>query len=115
MRPPLVVIETVEQVFARKPGPERDTVPDLPPEVQAQIVRDMLERHYREVLDQPVPALGNRTPRAAVRSAAGRRKVVAWLKYLENQEQHARNNGNPVGDYDFGWMWEELGIAALRG
>lgn len=115
VRPPLVAIETLEQVLACKPGPKRKTGPDLSPEEHEGMVRDVLERHYRAVLDQPVPALGNRTPRAAARSAAGRRQIVAWLKYLENQAHHARNKGDPVGNYDFGWMWKELGVAALRG
>jgi hypothetical protein len=25
-----------------------------------------------------------------------------------------RSAGNPIGEYDFGWMWRELGVEALR-
>ena len=57
--------------------------------------------------------LGGKSPRQAVRSKAGRQKVVEWLKYLENQTAHrAADDGMPA--YDFGWMWEELRVVDLR-
>jgi hypothetical protein len=39
---------------------------------------------------------------------------VAWLKYLENRTAGQKAAGDPTGDYDFGWMWAELGVEALR-
>jgi hypothetical protein len=39
--------------------------------------------------------------------------VVAWLKTLENHSAK-RPAGDPIGEYDFGWMWRELGVEALR-
>jgi hypothetical protein len=71
-----------------------------------------MDRHYRDTLDQPVPALGGKTPRQAVCTAAGRKKVVEWLELIEN-----RSVGHPdasLSDYDFRWMWDELGIAEHR-
>jgi len=52
-------------------------------------------------------------PRAAVRTAKGRDKVVGWLKTLEN---HSASQGadDPMGAYDFGWMWRELGVEEFR-
>ena len=29
-------------------------------------------------------------------------------------EKSKRGAGDPMGSYDFGWMWAELGIADLR-
>jgi hypothetical protein len=43
----------------------------------------------------------------------GREKVVVWLKTLENHSAK-RPVGDPIGEYDFGWMWRELGVEALR-
>ncbi|MDB5374140.1 MAG: hypothetical protein JWP04_2782 [Belnapia sp.] len=43
----------------------------------------------------------------------GREKVVAWLKTLENHSAK-RPAGDPIGDYDFGWMWRELGVDEWR-
>ena len=62
-------------------------------------------------MDAPIPALGGKSPRAAVRTAAGWKKVVEWLKYLENGS--ARHDDGPIAEYDFGWMWEELGLQDL--
>jgi hypothetical protein len=77
------------------------------------IEREFLDRQYRRTLDEPVPMLGNVAPRAAVETAAGKQRVVEWLKYLENCEgRRARDTGG--GPYDFTWMWRELGIAGER-
>jgi hypothetical protein len=71
-----------------------------------------MDSHYRETLDQPIPALEGKTPRQAARSISGRKKVMEWLKYLENAS--AKNIGSPMSDYDFGWMWHELGVGDER-
>jgi hypothetical protein len=39
--------------------------------------------------------------------------VVNWLKTLENHSSK-RPAGDPIGEYDFGWMWQELGVTELR-
>ena len=110
---PLTTIRTVEQMMAeqRNTGP-RDGADDMPPEIAQQIGRDFMDRHYRETLDAPIPALGGKTPRQAVRSATGREKVIEWLKLLENRSAGQRDD--PFADYDFGWMWAELGILEHR-
>ena len=77
------------------------------------LVRLGLDDHYRRVLDEPIPALGGKSPRAAAKTPKGREKVAAWLKVLENHSAK-RPAGDPIGGYDFGWMWQELGAEALR-
>ena len=52
------------------------------PEVQA-LLAEMTRRHYRDWVDQPIPALGNRSPRQAMRSANGREAVEALVVQLE--------------------------------
>ena len=72
-----------------------------------------LHDHYRRILDEPIPALGNRSPRSAATTPKGREKVVAWLKRLENHgARHASDD--PMAGFDFGWMWRELGVEHLR-
>jgi hypothetical protein len=39
--------------------------------------------------------------------------VASWLKGFE-QLSARRPPGDPMRDYDFGWMWDELGISDLR-
>jgi hypothetical protein len=80
----------------------------VPPEVEAQVVGEFYEQHYRRWLDEPVPALGNRSPREAARLKTGRPKVVALLQEFENMAARQRLEGRPA--YDFGWMWGELGL-----
>ena len=115
VRAPLTKMETAAQAMA-SPRQRRaaDTKNELPTDLRAGIVRATLDKHYRETLDQPVGMLGDISPRAAARTKKGREKVVDWLKFLENQTRHNRDRGDPMGSYDFSWMWTELGVANLR-
>ena len=109
--PPLIERTDFEQMLAaERPPPEPS---GLSPEDERALIRQTLEDHYRHILDQPIPSLGGKTPRAAAKSPKGREKVVAWLKMLENHSAK-RPAGDPIGEYDFGWMWRELEVEALR-
>ena len=110
---PLTTIRTVKQMQAeqRRDGP-REAAEEIPPEIARQLMQDHLDKHYRETLDAPIPALGGKSPRQAVRTAAGRGKVIDWLKMLENRS--AGHREGPIAEYDFGWMWEELGLRDHR-
>jgi hypothetical protein len=109
--PPLTERADLEQMRARdRPLPQSS---GLAPEQERAIVHQGLDDHYRRVLDEPIPALGGKSPRAAAKTAKGREKVAAWLKMLENHAAH-REPGDPMGSYDIGWMWRELGVEALR-
>ena len=113
VKPPLTTIRTIEQLMAeREAGPAPSAADEIPPEVAAQITREYMDRHYRETLDAPVPALGGKSPRQAARTPAGRKKVIEWLKLIENRS--GRNTGSPIAEYDFGWMWAELGLQEYR-
>lgn len=91
--------------MAEKHVPE----PQLPPDLEAQILAEHFDRHYRQTLSDRIPALGDRTPRQAARSNAGRGQLVKWLKYMENTEAH-RARCQAQSAYDFSWIWDELGI-----
>ena len=68
-----------------------------PPEVETRPVHDMLDRQYRTLLDEPVPMLGNTSPRAAAETKAGRVRVAEWLKYLEREFGSAPRPGQSDG------------------
>ncbi len=111
---PILVRQTVEQAMAEhlnKPAPDDQVA--LPPEVESQIMKEFYDRHYRETLDEPIPMLDGKSPRAAAKTSKGKEKVVAWLKVLETGEARMRQS-KPIEPYDFSWMWKELGIADLR-
>lgn len=113
LRSPLTTIRTVDQMRAeqRQDGP-REAVDEIPPEIARQLMRDHLDKHYRETLDAPIPVLGGKSPRQTVRTTAGREKVIEWLKMLENGS--AGHGEGPIAEYDFGWMWVELGLQEHR-
>ena len=77
-------------------------------------MHEPLDRQYRALLDQPVPMLGDVTPRRAARSAAGPAKLAAWLKHLENRSRQHPSPTDPIATYDFAWLWRELKVENLR-
>lgn len=115
VRTPLTEITTVEQMKAERPreGAEASRS-DIPPEIAEQAIHEYLDRHYLETLDQPVKMLGNKTPRQAAKTTAGRQKVADWLKYLENQSAKQPGPTHPMATYSVEWMWKELGVHDLR-
>ena len=112
VRAPLIERQELEQALAEtrdKPTPPSG----LSREDDPAIVQQNLDAHYRQTLDQPIPLLGNVSPRQAVGTPRGREKVAAWLKMLENNGLR-RPEDDPMAGYDFRWMWAELGIERLR-
>ncbi len=76
--------ERVSPWDARRDTPLADRLPDgersvgVPPELTAQL-RNHFHDHYRAWLDEPVPALGNRTPRQAAKLKHGRVAVARLI------------------------------------
>jgi hypothetical protein len=112
---PEIEVRTIDELEATNTSEGDDVVAsEIPPEVARSLLKDQLDRHYRETLDEPVPSLGNRSPRASLKTVKGRAKVAEWLKYLENQTRRHHAPDDPLGAYDFTWLWQELGIEELR-
>ena len=84
----------------------RDVPSEPPPPEARQLLLDFKRRHYAEWLDQALPALGGRSPRAAVRTAQGRDAVDVLLKDMENHEQ--RHAGPDA--FDFADLRQQLGL-----
>jgi hypothetical protein len=112
--PPLTEMQTLEQMRRSRVAEPSPPPPEIAPDQQQLIVHAYLDKHYRELLDKPVPMLGNMSPRKAVQSAKNRRKVVTWLKTLENYSAKIADRTTPVASYDSTWLWTELGISDLR-
>ena len=110
---PLTEIQTVDQMRASR-SDEATRTSTLSPEIATPVVHAMLDKQYRETLDEPVGMIGDVSPRAAVKTAEGREKVADWLKFLENRSASYSDPKDPMATYDFGWMWRELGIQDLR-
>jgi hypothetical protein len=106
-------MQSIEQLMASQNAALPSKL-DMSEEERSTIIHDSLDRHYRDLLDQPIPMLGNRSPRAAVRTAKGRVKVVDWLKTLENHAAKSADRNGEIANYSFNWIWTELGVAELK-
>ena len=70
---PLIERQTVEQMMASPP--DRSSAQDalgLPPNEERRIIHQGLTAHYRRTLDEPIPSLGNQSPRKAAKTRKGR-------------------------------------------
>jgi hypothetical protein len=82
---------------------------DLDPEVAAGIIEGAIRRSYARWADEPIPALGNRTPRDAIRTEAGLERVKGLLRsYEEGESQQAVRQGRREISYQF--LWDALGL-----
>jgi hypothetical protein len=109
---PAIEIMSVEEAMAESGDAAKPPRRILPRKIERQLTQRLLSTHYRKWLDDKLPILGGKTPREAARDFAGRERLVALLKDLENMEaRRARETG--VG-YDASWLWRELGIEHLR-
>ena len=105
---PEITCQTLDDLEAgesAEDAAEFDDLDALPP--------DWIEQYYRRLLDEPVPMLGDSTPRQAAKEAGRADELAAWLKFLENRMARTAGAG-PDTAYDLSWMWGELGIADLR-
>jgi hypothetical protein len=116
--PALSMLQTPEQLMAEDKTRQQDDsdwepADSIDPEIAAEVIQNTMDQHYRQCLDEPIPALDNKTPRQCARSKKGREKVIEWLKHLENNELHraARQGHAP---YDSRWMWDELKLGKYR-
>jgi hypothetical protein len=110
---PSVKTESVEQIVASRDVAEPQELV-IPEAERCAIIHDQMDRHYRSVLDEPVPVLGGETPRAAVKTESGRVKVAEWLKMMENLTAKSGDHNSAMASYNFSWLWTELGISELR-
>jgi hypothetical protein len=84
--------------------------PQLPPEVMAELMEKAIRQSYANWPDEPIPALGGKTPRQAIRTPAGLERVKGLLRgYEANETQQAQRDGRRTISYAF--LWKALGIA----
>jgi hypothetical protein len=100
-----------QAVKESKSKPARSKGDRLPPHVEREIVAEFYEQHFGRWPDMPLPALGGRTPRDAVRTAEGRCQVLELVKTMENDAEQERRAGRYA--HDFSRLKAELGIDSL--
>jgi hypothetical protein len=97
---PLVEMQTLNQVMASRPDSPTPPEPNPTKDERRTIIHQSLDRHYQNKLDQPVPILGNKSPRATAKTAKGRAKVIDWLKMLENSAAKSAGRNDDMATYD---------------
>jgi hypothetical protein len=86
--------------------------PFIPPEMHRNILLEAHKRHYTKLLDDPVPALDNKTPRAAAQEPAFRPKLIEWLKaHIRHIDLMNQRDGLSL---DINWVLDELGVPELK-
>ena len=84
-------------------------VPDLPPDMLAEAVSNAVRRMYADWADVPIPALGGKSPREAIKTAAGLERVKGLLRtYEADEKQQAAQQGRHEVSYAF--LWDAIGI-----
>lgn len=78
-------------------------------EAESMAIQQYLDQHYQNTLDEPIPMLDDKSPRECASDPRLQGMVLEWLKTLENQSSHS-----PMPDYDFSWIWKELGLDKHR-
>jgi hypothetical protein len=75
-------------------------------------LEDFYQRTYRKFLDERIPALDGKTPRAAARDPAMRSPLIAVMKtHLHGLDQLKRDKGIVI---DIDWVLDELGLPELK-
>ena len=90
---------------ATKPLPE----PDIPKDMQRQIIQQYLAKHYETWPEIPLPALEGKSPLEAVTDKRLRPAVIELLKSIDQLEARRidQTGGEP---FDVTFLWERLGL-----
>lgn len=84
--------------------------PDLPPDVIADVIEKAIHRMYANWADEPIQALGGKTPRQAIKTPAGLERVKGLLRdYQAGEKQQAAKQGRR--DISYAFLWDALGIS----
>lgn len=105
--------EHADPLASLRDGRDPGSVPSkrAPTDEENQVLLEVKGRHYEGWLDQPLPALGGKTPREAVRTKAGRRDVDLLLREMENWESRV-----PAGQrFDFDSIRRKLRLEETPG
>lgn len=83
--------------------------PAFGPEELTVLMKQLMHRTYANWADEPIPILGNLTPRKSITTAAGLERVKGLLReYESNEANMAADDGRSTVSLQF--MWDSLGI-----
>jgi hypothetical protein len=97
--------EIKRQAASREP-PERDK--PIPAELERELILQMKANHYARWPDDPLPALGGKTARQAVKTQSGRKAVLDLIRDMEHHEARGAKEGDLA--FDFTPLRKTLGL-----
>ena len=72
-------------------------------------IEKRIHQLYADWADQPLPVLGNRTPREAINTPEGLERVKYLIHtYEQSEARQSKDQRRMPASYDF--LWRELGI-----
>jgi hypothetical protein len=98
----MTMIESMKDLPVQKPKS------GIPKELEQELYTKVMHEEYEKWFNEQIPALGGKTPIEAVKTKAGKQKVIEILKSIENDEEHNKRDGKP--HFDPSWMWERLNL-----
>lgn len=97
------------QISSKKGKPSSALAPKLDAATMAQVMTTFIHDSYAHWADEPIPALDHKTPRQAIKTAAGLERVKGLLRSYEASEAaQAAQQGRTEISYDF--LWKALGL-----
>ena len=100
-------LDEIKRQAAASSGPP-ESAPPIPPEMEREIVLQMKAAHYATWPDDPLPALGGKTARQAVKTESGRSAVLELIRDMEHGEARGAKQGQPA--FDFTALRKTLGL-----
>jgi hypothetical protein len=102
-------ISDPKALMAQGRGQPRRTPAAPPIPMTTEVAQAVYDHVYRAWASDPLPVLGGKTPRQAVRSKAGRQQVIDLLKTYEQGElRRAREESREPASLQF--LWDGVGL-----
>jgi hypothetical protein len=96
------------QAIKALPPKSRRMKSGVPRDVEQKLYNEHMRKHYEKWVREAIPALNGKTPLEAVKTRAGKTKVLNLLKQLENSEERRKADGEV--SFDTAWLWKLLGF-----
>lgn len=111
----LISMENMDKLIENHQASADSKEASISSEAEQKVITKYKQEYYQKWLDMEIPALGDKSPKQAAKTKAGKKALVELFKYMENMElTQAKDTGATA--YDFSGLWEELGVAdEMRG
>ena len=93
-----ISVKKMEDALLKREKEKVSEPEGLPPIFQERLHRQVMDKHFSQWINTPVPALNGQTPKSAAQSPEGRLKLEELLKEMENHEERKKKEGNPYYD-----------------